>query len=567
MYRFYDTTDLTLPLEDLPSEALCLNGQFIEKIVPGYRTLYTTGREGNSREVSQTESSGRDGARFRSVRRQTREIHVGFQMYTRDARDYADKFNALKKLLRTEEAKLIFNDEPDKYFIGTLTDIDMDDTGELAVSGELIFMCSDPYKYAVLEKVVTADAVNGRAVFEVEYPGTVNSYPIIKTITRANTDTLLFSDEAGNMISVGTPDAASAGLSIGSKILSIYAGNMEEPSLYPESIVRYAEEAYHVTPVRVPDGSQTTVTVNDTKYLTITRPDEEAPGELYEIDSEEEELIGSGDDDPTDVDPDSGSDASGPEVTGVTLYTPLNSTSGTNYVCRVQPLFYADDFRETGYLHFGLAFDIVHASVVEGSRDMAEIEEAEIIIEKTGIGSPYATVYLCIYGVTQKKIRMRIDVDNPITGVDGYGIGISRFGTTYTFTIGEDQYEIDASGYYSMYAGQMPKYAVFSLARVEGQRQMSGIGFAYAQVIATNRTSADQIVDIMRSGNTVLVNCASGDICLNGRPNPDLGSVDNDWTEFCLRPGYNKIECTAVTSDLLGQKPRTYTMTYREAWE
>ena len=57
MYKFHDTTELLKPLDELPSEALCFNGSFIEKMVPGYRTLYTSGREGNEREVSQTDSN------------------------------------------------------------------------------------------------------------------------------------------------------------------------------------------------------------------------------------------------------------------------------------------------------------------------------------------------------------------------------------------------------------------------------------------------------------------------------------------------------------------------------
>lgn len=566
MYRFYDTTELTLPREELPSEALCLNGQFIEKMVPGYHTLYTTGREGNPREVSQTESSGRDGARFRSVRRQPREIRVAFQMESRNARKYADKFNALKKLLRAEEAKLVFNDEPDKYFTGTLTDIEMDDTGDLNVRGELVFMCSDPYKYAVHEKTITAQAKNGRAVFEIEYQGTVNAYPLIRTLTLANTDTLLFSDDAGNMVSIGTPDAAAAGLSLGSKILSIDANGMMS-AVYPAHIVRYAEDAYHLTPVRYPDGTQVRETINGTQYLTITRPEEGLPDDLIAGEEVEEELVGSGDSDAqTDTYDDEEEEISTGEVTGVTCFTSILATSGTNYTCRVQPLFYADDFRETGYLHFGLAFNMVGIGG-DDSNEYAEFEEAEIIIEKTGIGSPYATAYLCIYGVTQKKIRIRVDIDNPVTGKDGYGIGIARFGTVYTFTLGEDQYEIDAAGYYSPYAGQIPSFAVFSLGRVDGQRQMSGMGFASAQIIATTRSSADQLVDIMRLGDNIIVDCATGDIRLNGRPDPDLGSVDNDWTEFCLRPGFNKIECTATTTILTAKKPESYTLTYREAWE
>jgi len=548
MYRFYDTTEMVLPREELPSEALCLNGAFIEKMVPGYHTTYTTGREGNSREISQTESSGRDGARFRSVRREPREIRVGFQLESRDARDYADKFNALKKLVKDEEAELIFNDEPDKYFIGTLRNIEINNAGELAVTGELVFQCSDPYKYAVEETTITVNAEAGVAAFELDYKGTVEAYPTIRTTTRANTETLLFSDDGGNLISIGTPDAASSGLSRGSKIFAAKAPKMLAEATYPEGIHRYAGESEIMTPVRTPDGSQELVTINGTQYLTIQKVNPTAADTETAEDDETEEWFG-------DVSIDVNS------VSGISCHMPISTTTGTNYSCQVQPIFYADDLRETGYLHFGLAFTLGGS----GSGTI-QLEEAEIIIEKTGIGSTYATAHLCVYGSVSKSVRIRIDKDNPITGLNGYGIGISRFGTVYTFTLGEEQYQVDAASYYSMFAGQIPTYAIFSMARVKGQEQMT-MGFAAAQVIATTRDSEDDLVEIMRGNDIVSVDCDTGDIRVNGRPVPSLGSIDNDWTAFSLKPGYNRVECSATTSELLGAKPTSYTMTYREAWE
>lgn len=546
MYKFHDVTDLPSPREELPSEALCLNGAYIEKQIPGYRTLYTIGREGNSREVSQTESSNRDGARFRSVRRESREIRVGFQLESSDARDYARKFNMLKSLLRTEEAQLIFHDESDKFFTGTLTDIDVSDSGELNVCGELVFHCADPYKYAVQEKTVTAAATNGAVEFDLQYDGTVPAYPTFKTITLADTDTLLFSEDTGAMVSVGATDAASAGLSKGSKVFASDGAVLYSGATYPANAVRYAEEYYLMTPVRTPDGTQTLVTVNNTEFLTIENIETTAA----EDDSEESE-------DDTLIEETVDTTA----VSGITAYKAIRSTRGVNYICSVQPLFYAEDLREVGYLHFGLISAI---NEIDGTYN--EFEEAEIIIEKTGVGSAYATAKLCIYGSPVKKVRIRVDADNPVTGLDGYGIGISRFGTVYTFALGEEQYEYDASGASSTYAGAFPAYVVCSLARINGYDQMSGIGFGSVQIIATNRTSADQIVDIMRENDTVLVNCETGEIRVNGRPVPNLGSIDNDWTEFCLRPGFNRVTCSSSVS-AVSSEPESYTMTYREAWE
>ena len=549
MYKFHDTTELLKPLDELPSEALCFNGSFIEKMVPGYRTLYTSGREGNEREVSQTESSDRDGARFRSVRRMPREIHVGFQMNTKNVKDYAYKFNALKKLLKEEEAELIFNDEPDKFFRGTLTDIEMEDTGDLCVTGDLVFLCSDPYKYAVDEHSITAQATAGRATIELDYRGTVDAYPILRTATRAETESLLFSDDAGNMIAIGTPDASNAGLARGTRNLIANANSFMNTGIYPEQVSRYTDESLRMTPVRVNDGTQEVVTINGTRYFTMQRiapvesdiEDEEEP--------EEEEVI-----DPT---------VNTSEVTGITLYKAITQTTMRNYVVTAQPLFYTDDLREVGYFHFGLVSEITEQSDTQSQ----EIEEAEIILEKTGIGSAYATAVMCVYGAEVKKVRVRVGIDNPISGLNGIGIGIARFGDIYTFTLGEETYEIDASAYTSIMQGTNPKYVCVSLARVKGQQQMSGLGISLAQSISTGRTSADELASVMRASETIVVDCSTGEIRSNGRPKPALGSIDNNWMEFSLKPGFNRIECSAVTSDDMGAKPTSYTMTYREVWE
>jgi hypothetical protein len=351
------------------------------------------------------------------------------------------------------------------------------------------------------------------------------------------------------MVAVGTPDAGNAGLSRGTRNLTANANSLLNSSIYPQQVTRYAEDSYHMTPVRVNDETQETVTINGTRYLSMTRITPSGGGQAEDADTEEEEVI-----DPT-------VDTS--EVTGITLYKAITQTNMRNYVVSLQPLFYADDLREVGYFHFGLVFDITQQSDTE----MREVEEAEIILEKTGIGSAYATAIMCVYGVEQKRVRVRVGKDNPISGLNGVGMSIARFGDIYTFGLGEETYEIDASGMETLYRGQNPRYICVSLARVKGQQQLAGLGISSAQSISTGRGSVDELATVMRASELIVVDCSTGEIRTNGRPTPALGSIDNNWTEFALKPGFNRIECTAVTSEEMGAKPTSYTMTYREVWE
>ena len=40
MYQFKDITDHSTPISILPSEAVMINGVYLENVIDGYRTLY-----------------------------------------------------------------------------------------------------------------------------------------------------------------------------------------------------------------------------------------------------------------------------------------------------------------------------------------------------------------------------------------------------------------------------------------------------------------------------------------------------------------------------------------------
>ena len=51
IYKFTDTDKRATP-GNLPGEALFINGQAIENLIEGYRTLYVKGRESMSGEIN-----------------------------------------------------------------------------------------------------------------------------------------------------------------------------------------------------------------------------------------------------------------------------------------------------------------------------------------------------------------------------------------------------------------------------------------------------------------------------------------------------------------------------------
>lgn len=153
IYKFTDTDKRATP-GNLPGEAVSINGAVLENEISGYRTLYVKGRESMSAEIKSTER-GADGSVYHGKRYPERVITVGFQMLADSDADYRNKFNKLAQLLNVEQVKIIFNDEPEKYFIGTPGEVGEIEPGRNQITGEFQIVCADPFKYSVDLKEVT----------------------------------------------------------------------------------------------------------------------------------------------------------------------------------------------------------------------------------------------------------------------------------------------------------------------------------------------------------------------------------------------------------------------------
>lgn len=156
MYAFVNTVNSGIVGTNLPTEAMSYNGVYLENEIDGYRTLSVTGRELMESEVTDQEIDGMDGSYYRYKTTPTRTITVKYQLRARGSREFRDAFNKMNKLLSGEQVKVIFNDESDKYFIGTKTSNTQVDGGSNNVIGEIEIYCSDPRKYSTTEKEFVA---------------------------------------------------------------------------------------------------------------------------------------------------------------------------------------------------------------------------------------------------------------------------------------------------------------------------------------------------------------------------------------------------------------------------
>lgn len=177
MYNFTDTIEASGGMV-MPSEAMQINGEYIEDLIEGYRTLTVSGRESLAPELSTFTTGVRDGARILSKRYPERVIVVQFQLIAKTPEDFRASFNKLGKILDVENARLIFNDEPDKFFVGTPCYIGEITPGRCAVVGEIEILCVDPFKYSILEHEAEANLDDSSIL--IDYGGTYKAFPILE---------------------------------------------------------------------------------------------------------------------------------------------------------------------------------------------------------------------------------------------------------------------------------------------------------------------------------------------------------------------------------------------------
>ena len=178
MYDFRDTNEY-LTNKPIPAEAMQINEVYLENEIEGYRTLYVKGREALSPELETYEVGTKNGEIRKSKRYPARVITVGYQLISTDAEAFREAYNTLGSILNVNDAEIIFNDEPDKFFIGTPTLVDEVDPGKNSVTGEIEITCLDPLKYSITEYEATPLIDDPRSIL-IDYGGTYESFPVLE---------------------------------------------------------------------------------------------------------------------------------------------------------------------------------------------------------------------------------------------------------------------------------------------------------------------------------------------------------------------------------------------------
>lgn len=134
-------------------KAMTINGDYIEDLIPGYTTLSVTGRESLAGSLSTVDKIG-DGSIFSSRRYGSRTLSISFVIQKNTEIELRNALELLANVVDVRNARIIFDDEPDKYYVADLGDtFDFNITLGVA-TGTFNLFCGDPFKYAIEETLV-----------------------------------------------------------------------------------------------------------------------------------------------------------------------------------------------------------------------------------------------------------------------------------------------------------------------------------------------------------------------------------------------------------------------------
>ena len=230
IYSYTDTTSGSQSSTSRSSESLKIDDVWLEDVIPGFRVLYTRGREALPLDMTALTIPNRDGDLITGKRWPSRQIVVGYRLLTGGPTAYRTAFNSLFSYVKGEH-RLIFNDEPDKFFTGIYQELSSGEPGTDNAIGELVFFCSDPFKYSLeehsqetlLRAVPCSDGISRNLrSFLINYSGTIPSRPRFETkfyqpdnnqnyegdvpSNAGDCGYIAFTDQAGHILQFGDPD-------------------------------------------------------------------------------------------------------------------------------------------------------------------------------------------------------------------------------------------------------------------------------------------------------------------------------------------------------------------------
>lgn len=489
MYDFIDVNEQQTR-QILPSEAMQIDGKYIENIISGYRTLHVEGRELLPSDVLSDDNDFQNGSKYKGYRYPSRVIKVTYQLSADDNNEFRQSFNVLNGILDFEEAKLIFNDEPDMYFVGTKSSIDEVEPGVNNVIGAFEIICTDPFKYSVDE--ITETFPYGIKEMEVDYQGTYKVYPVIQIKPWSDTGFFALYNEHGGLLQIGDPEE-----------IDKIPGKKTETLIAEE----FTAEAFAESEWRRDDA----VVVDAQSSWQQNGLLEIKPGGNLRASSFGGHNGG----------------WHGPSITKVLPADSSGHTGSKNWTISWKSLVSVEDPKELGDMEI----------LVTGRNRMGtRVNLAGLAIWKTHTGFR-EKIGLYSEG---KMLRLfetsALDNTRHLPDYPYYNYEMSKFGSKLEFQSPTGRYEfvnpaieeieaIEVSVVFAAFTGWKP----FKMELANLRFRTHGVDWF------------EDIPNKFTKGDLIEIDCGSGEILLNNNPAPELGAIGNTWEQCYLEHGVNSL--------------------------
>lgn len=552
MYAFRDTTAKTSAADDLPSEALKINGSYIENVITGYRTLSVSGREALSPELNTYETGSRDGSRLKSKRYPARTITVKYQLKADSSKDFRDKYNQLAEILNVEDAELIFNDETDKYFTGTPSEIGEVEPGSNFVTGEFQILCTDPFKYSVEEHEVSPSSDSGFNVFTIDYQGTYKSYPTLEAQMYSEEET---NGETATALTGNGDCGYVAFFNENEKIIQLGDPDEEDIESLPKSQTlvnqSWMKSTSWGTAAKNNWASNSGITSSDSYTqagsVKVDKSFSEATTSQYYL---------------TASSYGSGSKFHGPTVTRTIPADASGDVGAVNFTLSYKQKISIGTEKNASEQRG--AFQML---LVSGSGSSRRIV-AGVTIWKSGSGKN-GKLRFYVNHKTVHTMDIDLSLNNKMFGNNSAKKNIqtvkdtiiTKTGGTVSFNVGGVKKTFRDSDIAETAVTQV----TFGFYQYGTKTALGFNGLYKAKFVKNNCDTWRDIPNKFSASDLITADCKTGTIMFNGTECPEYGALGNDWEDFYLTPGTNQIG--ASYSDWVSSSyAPTFKLRYREVF-
>lgn len=541
MYNFVDTTEVS-DAALLPSEAMKINGEYIENQITGYRTLYVSGREALAPELTTYKTGSHDGERLAMCRYPARVLTIGYQLIADSADAFREAYNDLGAILNVEDAELIFADEPDKFFTGTPSGLGEIDPGRNAVTSEFEITCLDPFKYSVEEYEATPTLDDGTTI-AVNYGGTYKAYPTFEVDfpdEDASCGFVAFVNDAGKMIQVGDPDEVDGTEHPMSQTLVNDTFNTTYNSAkWPANVatlLSLGSTLAQTGAVYVSTDTQSRKCLRVNSFGSGTKW--HGPSVTCTIPAQSSGHVG---------------------AKSFTLSFRLRFLLESNYTFSLGGggLTAKHETRQLG---------MIQTSLVDSTTNKVV---AALVFLKSATGTK-ASVLMYVGTKCVKRID-NIDISGGGTStIDPSGISdqsccIQKSGGDFLFSYGIMSGKLGSK--YAFYDASLANTEVhkicFYFAQYSNYPWLSDFFLYSAKFVNSDCETWKDVPNKFSESDHVTLDCGNGEILFNRVSTPELGALGNDWEDFHLKPGQNQIGF--AWSDWT-ENPPSIKMKYREVF-